>query len=418
MCDTIGVMPTWTKNGDSLFAKNSDRSPNEPHLVIRTAAKDHGTGRQAALTYIAIPQAEHTLETILFKPSWTWGAEMGVNSASVAIGNEAVFTRAKRGAEALTGMDLVRLALERADSASKAVDCITTLLEEYGQGGNCAFDHDFRYDNSFLIMDPHEGYILETSGKKWVAKPFTERQSISNRLSIHTEHTMRGSVEEGYDFAGRKTEPLYTYFSGSKEREASTAKALRTPVDTAQMMSALRAHHLLDDADVFTKGSVRSVCMHAGGLVGDHTTGSLVITMRVGKPMTIWCTAASTPCISAFKPVFFSIDSGAPVFEEESKAKAYWLEREVIHRGVLAGKVDAFALRSRRDTLERNWMAEEQRLFKTGTPDAKTLAAFARNAALDEQSMVDDFKPKCGWRMPEHGRFNRYWINKNSALGK
>ena len=418
MCDTLGAMPSWTKNGDTLFAKNSDRSPNEPHLVIRTAAKDHAASKQVTLTYIAIPQAEHTLGAILFKPSWTWGAEMGVNSASVAIGNEAVFTRAKRGPEALTGMDLVRLALERTDSAAKAVECITSLLEEYGQGGNCAFDHDFYYDNSFLIMDLHEGYILETSGKKWVAKPFTDRQSISNRLSIHSDHTLRGSVEEGLDFAGRKTEPLYTYFSGSRQREESTAKALRAPVDAAQMMSALRAHHPLDEARVFTNGSVRSVCMHAGGLVGDHTTGSLVITMREEKPMTIWCTAASTPCISAFKPVFFSIDSGEPVFEEESEAKNYWLEREVIHRGVLAGKVDVSALRARRDSLEKNWMAEEKRLFDAGTPDTKTLAAFARNASLDEQAMVNDFKPKDEWRMPENGRFNRYWVRKNCALGK
>ena len=418
MCDTLGVMHSWSRSGETLFAKNSDRSPNEPHLAIRVKASDHLPGSLLKMTYITIPEAAHTLEAILFKPSWTWGAEMGVNSASVAIGNEAVFTKAKRGPDALTGMDLVRLALERADSARMAVDCITALLEEYGQGGNCAFDHDFYYDNSFMIVDPQEGYVLETSGRKWAAVRFTDRRSISNRLSIHAEHTMRGGIEEGYDFTARLTEPVYTHFSGSRKRMASTCDALETPADAASLMAALRSHDPKDETRVFTRGSVRSVCMHAGGLVGDHTTGSLVVTMREGKPMTLWCTAASTPCLSAFKPVFLSIDSGAPVFENESDARQYWLERETIHRAVLAGNIDVAALRARRDALEKSWLAEEKRIFDSVVPDARTLADFARKAAMEEQAMVDDLLPKNGYRMPESGRFNRYWTKKNLALGK
>ncbi len=418
MCDTLGALPSWTKNAEAIFAKNSDRSPNEPHLVLRQKAQDYAAGKQVKLTYISIPQAEHTLETVLCKPSWTWGAEMGVNSASVAIGNEAVFTRSRRGPQSLTGMDLVRLALERAESAAKAVECITSLLEEYGQGGNCGYDHNFLYDNSFLIMDFQEGYVLETSGKKWAAKSFSDRMSISNRLSIGSEHTMRGGIPEGVDFTRRYSDPLITHFSGSRQRQEATAKAMNTPPDAAQMMACLRRHHILDNARVFTRGSVQSVCMHAGGLVGDHTTGSLVVVMREHKPMTLWCTGASTPCISAFKPVFLSADSGAPVFDSESKAKAYWLEREVIHRGVLAGKIDVAALRARRDALERHFIATEKKLFESGTPGPKALAALAKSAALDEQAMIDDFLPKGGWQMPEYGRFNRYWIHKNSALGK
>lgn len=64
-----------------------------------------------------------------------------------------------------------RLALERADTAERAVDVITELLEKYGQGGNCMEDEcGFTYHNSFLISDRTEAWVLETAGKYWAAE--------------------------------------------------------------------------------------------------------------------------------------------------------------------------------------------------------------------------------------------------------
>lgn len=40
MCDTIVATPAYTKNGKMLFAKNSDRSPNEPQFLQHIPAKD------------------------------------------------------------------------------------------------------------------------------------------------------------------------------------------------------------------------------------------------------------------------------------------------------------------------------------------------------------------------------------------
>jgi hypothetical protein len=153
---------------------------------------------------------------------------------------------------------------------------------------------------------------------------------------------MRGDVREGDDFAKRESDLLYTHFSGSKSRLASSCAA--APRSAAGMMAALRAHDPRDERTVFSRGSVRSVCMHAGGAIGDHTTGSLVAQLRRGKPATLWVTGASTPCIAAFKPVTVGTDSGAPAFADEADARRYWLEREAVHRGVLAGQVDLSAL--------------------------------------------------------------------------
>jgi dipeptidase len=64
-----------------------------------------------------------------------WGAEMGVNEQGVAIGNEAVFTKIPLNKEntGLTGMDMLRIALERSNSAENALDCILEHLHNFGQ---------------------------------------------------------------------------------------------------------------------------------------------------------------------------------------------------------------------------------------------------------------------------------------------
>jgi len=118
MCDTVVATGEVTADGTTVFGKNSDREPNEAHHVLHNPAADHPLGSRVKCTYIDIPQVRHTYAVLLAKPFWMWGAEMGANEHGVAIGNEAVFTKVpyEKG-EALTGMDCLRLALERAGTA-------------------------------------------------------------------------------------------------------------------------------------------------------------------------------------------------------------------------------------------------------------------------------------------------------------
>src|SRR5690554_5764649 len=152
MCDTVVATREATADGVAVFGKNSDREPNEAHHLLYIPAAEHPAGARVQCTYLDIPQVERTYAVLLAKPFWIWGAEMGANEHGVVIGNEAVFTRVpyEKG-RALIGMDLLRLALERAATAREAVTVITDLLAEYGQGGNCGFAHEFYYHNSFLI---------------------------------------------------------------------------------------------------------------------------------------------------------------------------------------------------------------------------------------------------------------------------
>ena len=70
-------------------------------------------------------------------------------------------------------MPCVRLGLERARTASEALTIITSLLEEHGQGGECFINEKRRgivYDNSYIIADPNEAWVLETVGRHWAAE--------------------------------------------------------------------------------------------------------------------------------------------------------------------------------------------------------------------------------------------------------
>ena len=122
MCDTFVALGNSTRDGSVLFAKNSDRDPNEAHALVMVPAATHQPGEKVKCTYIEIPQVEKTFQVLLAKPFWIWGAEMGANEFGVTIGNEALFTREPYQKEpGLIGMDFLRLALERGKTAAGAM---------------------------------------------------------------------------------------------------------------------------------------------------------------------------------------------------------------------------------------------------------------------------------------------------------
>jgi len=111
----------------------------------------------------------------------------------VVVGNEAVWSRLSDPEQDLVprllGMDLLRLGLERGNTARAALTAITRLLETHGQGGQCSdIVPDFSYHNSFLIADNSEAWVLETADRLWAAERVTAGcRNISNCLSITTK---------------------------------------------------------------------------------------------------------------------------------------------------------------------------------------------------------------------------------------
>ncbi len=99
MCDSFVAI---TDDG-VMFAKNSDRDPNESQSLEWIAAADHPAGDTVACTWVDVPQVEHTHAVVISRPWWMWGAEMGANEHGVVIGNEAVFTKGRGGEQGPLG---------------------------------------------------------------------------------------------------------------------------------------------------------------------------------------------------------------------------------------------------------------------------------------------------------------------------
>lgn len=191
-CDTLAALGNSTATGCNILAKNSDRDITESQPLIAFPAADHAPGEKLQCTYITIDQVPHTNRMIGSKPWWIWGFEHGVNEKGVAIGNEAAWSPIPVEQEnGLLGMDLLRLGLERGDTAYEAMHVITSLLEKYGQGGACIYGgtiQDFAYHNLFMIADRKEIWLLETVARHWAAKKLTDTACISNIYTIEEDY--------------------------------------------------------------------------------------------------------------------------------------------------------------------------------------------------------------------------------------
>lgn len=317
-CDTSVVLPPLTAQGDVIFAKNSDRSVDECQPLRHVPRAHHPGGSMVRTQYLEIPQVDTTWETIGSAPWWLWGFEMGVNEWGVAIGNEAVQTREATHEQALIGMDLVRLGLERATTADQAVQVIGALVEQYGQGGSCEATFYRTYQNSFIVADSTGAWILETAGHRWVAQRVGDRGAISNLLTIdepwdasspgvreHAEAAGWWRSEGGFAAAYQDPETDLTTRVCRLERAREVLGEFQARIDVADMMAVLRDH---GDRDLPTGPEpLPTICMHANPAFEGETAAAMVVSLRPDRPKllstTIW-TAFGSPCLSLFRPVY------------------------------------------------------------------------------------------------------------------
>lgn len=418
MCDTFTAMPNSTINNSLLFAKNSDREPNEPHIIVRIPARNYKKGTTLKCTYIEIEQVENTFDVMLFKPSWIWGAEMGINEYGVVIGNEAVFTKEKQGPPKLTGMDILRLNLERCKTADDAANYTTYLLEKYSQGGNCGYTEKLKYDNSFLIADFDSAYVVETAGKHWAIEKIHDVRSISNTLTIKS-----GALKYSSDIPASKgninfkkiyDNRIYSYFSCGNTRHMRTESLLKKNsgnIDAKYMMEILRQHDDKNNKSPFERGSMNDICMHAGGIISSQTTGSMVAELNEGR-ITIWATGSSLPCVSIFKPLWFT-ENYDNYFDESNKNQqiSHWRKREQLRRMILDGKVNSSPYIAEKSSIEEELYKRALKCVSDDDKNELTEYAFKMEDNLIDRIMSTGSKNNSSIKGNIY--FKNYWKSQN-----
>lgn len=379
MCDTLVALPDFTPSNSLIFGKNSDREPLEAQ-AIGHFPKQIQREKLLRCTYINIPQVEMTYEVILSKPFQMWGAEMGANEYGVVIGNEAVFTNVKFDKQkvGLTGMDLLRLGLERGKTAKEALQVIINLLQEYGQNACGGYQNkNFYYHNSFLIADPNEAFILETAGKSWAYRGVSGFGSISNGLTIEEDYleahfekeprTVQGIFSgNAKNFRENFSDLVYTKAGRSKQRQECTLGFLekKKKPGVEDFFKALRQH----DREDFhpSKASTGCICMHATGFTNpSDTTGSMVAEIRKDGPSTIWLTGSPHPCMSMYIPFYFGQSECSELLSPSStEDQSLWWQAKSFQRSVLKNYSHSLPrMRETWDKIQKSWIDKDFELI-------------------------------------------------------
>jgi secernin len=465
-CDSFVVLGNASATGAVMLGKNSDRPVFDSQPLVSAAHRKHPAGEKLQLAYVSIPEAEETYATVESAPYWCWGYEEGVNEHGVAIGNEAIFTkdlaadvaaqRAGNGPEkGLLGMELLRLGLERGKTARESMQAMTSLLEDYGQWGSAvpmASHADGAYNNSYIIADPREAWVLETVGKRWIARRFHHGTSaISNQPSIRTSWDLasddlidyaisQGRWPEGersqFDFAFAYTDfqkPLQvSQIRVQRSRELlKRAESGHGGVSVPWMKRILRDHY----EDTFLEGpyfnpalpDFLTLCMHSSPacFTWGNTASSAIFVLPQSEahlPMLWW--SPVTPCTGLYVPVFMEggelpallskagtagralIPPSVAKQDQYVAGSYWWLFRDLLDR-IKRDEHGSGFLESQRiargtfDEIERTWEAQAAKaeaaavtLRKQGQAEkaAKSLAAFTAACIKEALSAVEQVK--------------------------
>lgn len=286
-----------------------------------------------------------------------WGAETGANEHGVVIGNEAIFTRESFVERGLLGMDLVRLGLERGDTAETAKNVIYELIERYGQGGRCSYKKaGVGYHNSFLIADASGAWVVEAAGQRIATKHVTHGvYAISNSISLPE--------------LASKSDRIRTWVAAADKRRDRVQCLAVGADDVRSAMDVLRDHGSDDGLPRYStyNGAMSAPCMHAGGwLAAGQTVGSLVSEWTPAGQQ-LWATGTAAPCLSVFRPVNVQQprDVGAPTGTPD---ESLWWRFESIHRALLSADV------SLREQYLADRKVTQERLLEEAADDAWLMA--------------------------------------------
>jgi secernin len=409
-----------------MLGKNSDRPVFDCQPLMFNGRKTWPAGSTINLGRITIPQVGATYATLGSSPYWCWGYEEGINEHGVAIGNEGIWTKVLTGNLSAhvenhgpdlgpTGMDLLRLGLERGKTARAALNVITSLVERYGQFGSGipnAAAVVGAYENSYIIADASEAWVLETAGTHWIAKRVGEgTTSISNTLSLTTtwDRASAGLARYAVDRGWWPQEKIdafdftQAYHEVGPEQTARRQRALQRANCSARLLRERQGR--------ITKRWMMNIARDRSSTPSidlDQTASSCVAILPNQPdllPVFWWC--PSTPSSSCYIPFFVhgsalpAVVSTAGTYGKRTQAPSqaevdtfseqsfWWLFRDLVDKTNRDWKRRNQVVRSEFDALENE--------FAEGVPGVVQKAVELRASGQPEEAAraLDAYSAAC-----------------------
>ena len=355
------ALESSTTGSNTVFAKNSDRPQEEAQPLVLVPAADH-SGGHAGVQFVDVPQIDHTYRHVGSKPYWCAGYEHGFNEHQVVIGNESLPSLLPEVDEPkLVGMEVLRLALERSKSAEEAVDVMTGLISEFGQGKFSNGEGVRTYDNLYIVADPKSAYVVECVGHDWAVKQVKDFTSISNVSQIGTNPNRLSPGAKakanslGLYEPGSDSEFNFAEVFGDAENAASgTSRQCRSEamlgvgsgrLDARAMMQVLSDHSDGENPDeppvVDVAGEI-SICVHrtTGERTGASTASLVADLCATGERLPVYWTGMYSPCMTVFTPMFIEGDIPSVLSiggETESNDSPWWDFYRLTHYGLRSG---------------------------------------------------------------------------------
>lgn len=414
-CDQVVVLPKASADGNMIWGKNSNRN-NEECMTF----KFHQGGKYAAgdtlkVSHREIPQAAETYSVMGAEPYWAWGGEIEINEYGVCCGNELISTKdpIHHEEDGLNGHDLNRLAVERGKTAYEAMHVIIDMIEQYGQGGNAnppSASDLYVYWNSFLIVDPNEAWVLETSDRHWVARRVDPNEGVfalTNVPSIGAEYDeccddlIQHAVDKGW-YDPKDEFNFYLAYTKTNPRPAAETKGRRaydmltqkmgsiTPADVMEVWRDNKLEGTFMESRFGMEKCVRALSEH---MIGNSIAGSAVVHLRknadIPAPMrnVVWAAMASPDC-SGYRPFYFcaKVPGELAVGESTYDVNSPWWCFDMLDRMARTNEDTYF------DVLKAVWAPYEARMFRENRMmEKKAVKLFNAGKTEEASKLIGDF---------------------------
>lgn len=190
-CTTLMAHGTAARGGGLIMAKNRDQAYMTPSSVIVQPRKKYPPGAICKTLNLTLPQVPETYAFTGSGSAGAYGVAFGSNEKKVAVAcNDANSRDELTYEQGFSDNDLARIILERAGSAREGLELVTKLTEMYGQG---------YHGEIYEIGDPNEIWVVETTGRHWAAKRYTDTVvSRANQYELTDDYDLCSANLESF----------------------------------------------------------------------------------------------------------------------------------------------------------------------------------------------------------------------------